>query len=142
VRARRALVVISAAALTAALLPAAADARKRHLHRPPPPITLWSSLAVNETEWALRPGHLNLRAGRVRVHVYNQGMDDHDLTIAQVGGHIVAATAVKASVNGRAGEAIIQPALRPGRYRLYCSLFRNTPDSHEAKGMVAFVNVY
>jgi hypothetical protein len=32
--------------------------------------------------------------------------------------------------------------LKPGRYKLYCSLFAGTPDSHEERGMVASVRVY
>jgi hypothetical protein len=126
----------------AAVLPLTAQARSHRTHRPPPNVTLWRSMAVNETEWKLRPGHLNFAAGAVRIHVYNQGMDDHDLTIADRSGRIVDARAVVAKVGSKSGQAVFTVRLRPGRYKLYCSLFAGTPDSHEARGMVASIRVY
>jgi hypothetical protein len=138
------LTVAGAAILAApaAVLPLTADARSHRTHRPPPNVRLWRSMAVNETEWKLRPGHLNFAAGAIRVHVYNQGMDDHDLTIADRTGRIVDSRGVVAKVGTKSGEAVFTVRLKPGRYKLYCSLFAGTPDSHEDRGMVAGIRVY
>lgn len=138
------LTVAGAAILAApaAVLPLTAEARSHRTHRPPPNVTLWRSMAVNESEWKLRPGHLNFAAGAVRIHVYNQGMDDHDLTIADKSGRIVDARGVVAKIGSKSGQAVFTVRLKPGRYKLYCSLFANTPDSHEARGMVASIRVY
>ena len=102
-------------AAPAAVLPLAADARSHRTHQPPPNVKLWRSMAVNETEWAVRPGHLNFAAGTVRIHVYNQGMDDHDLTIADAAGHIVASRGVLAKNGSKAGEAVftVKPEAGP-----------------------------
>jgi len=129
-------------AAPAAVLPLAAQARSHRTHRPPPNVTLWRSMAVNESEWKLRPGHLNFAAGAIRIHVYNQGMDDHDLTIADRAGRIIDARAVVAKIGTKSGQAVFTVRLKPGRYKLYCSLFAGTPDSHEERGMVASVRVY
>lgn len=129
-------------AAPAAVLPLAADARNHRTHRPPPNVKLWRSMAVNETEWAVRPGHLNFAAGIVRIHVYNLGMDDHDLTIAAVSGRLIASRGVVAKSGTKAGEAIFSVRLEPGRYRVYCSLFAGTADSHEAFGMKATIRAY
>jgi len=129
-------------AAPAAVLPLAAQARSHRTHRPPPNVTLWRSMAVNESEWKLRPGHLNFAAGAIRIHVYNQGMDDHDLTIADRAGRIIDARAVVAKIGTKSGQSVFTVRLKPGRYKLYCSLFAGTPDSHEERGMVASVRVY
>jgi hypothetical protein len=138
------LAVAGAAFLAApvAVLPLAADARSHRTHQPPPNVKLWRSMAINETEWAVRPGHLNFAAGTVRIHVYNQGMDDHDLTIADAAGHIVASRGVLAKNGSKAGEAVFAVKLKPGRYRVYCSLFAGTADSHEVLGMKAAIRAY
>ena len=129
-------------AAPAAVLPLTAEARSHRTHRPPPNVTLWRSMAVNESEWKLRPGQLNFAAGAIRIHVYNQGMDDHDLTIADESGRIVDSRGVIAKIGSKSGQAVFTVRLKPGRYKLYCSLFANTPDSHEARGMVASIRVY
>ena len=40
---------------------------------------------------------------------------------------------------GQEGTLIV--ALKPGSYRLYCSLFEGTPQSHDALGMHAVIEV-
>jgi hypothetical protein len=129
-------------AAPAAVVPLAADARSHRTHQPPPNVKLWRSMAVNETEWAVRPGHLNFQAGAVRIHVYNLGMDDHDLTIADSVGRIVTSRGVVAKSGSKAGEAVFSVHLKPGRYRVYCSLFAGTADSHEVFGMKASIRAY
>ena len=133
-----ALVAAPAAAFALALTDAA-QARKHRLRVPP---TTYHSMSVNETEWAVRPGHNALAAGKVKFHVYNVGMDDHDLTIATEAGAVVArAPLVKALAEGKPGESILTPTLARGRYKLYCSYFADSPDSHEVAGMVAWIRV-
>jgi len=100
-------------AAPAAVLPLAAQARSHRTHRPPPNVTLWRSMAVNESEWKLRPGHLNFAAGAIRIHVYNQGMDDHDLTIADRAGRIIDARAVVAKIGTKSGQAVFTVRLKP-----------------------------
>jgi hypothetical protein len=39
------------------------------------------------------------------------------------------------------GSATIVAKLSPGRYKLYCSMFMGTPQSHEALGMLAYITV-
>jgi hypothetical protein len=118
-----------------------ASAHSHRLHQPPGPIHRWSSLAINEGEWYVRPGHLYLRAGRIRAYVYNLGMDPHDLTVADASGRIINAVALTAQNGVTATVGSLTVTLRPGRYKIYCSLYAGTPDSHEAKGMVAYVTV-
>jgi plastocyanin len=102
---------------------------------PPPAVTLPSSLAVDETEYSLRPSQIVLAAGPVKINVYNRGMDDHDLTVVD-GNGVAQQLPVKP---GESGTLVI--ALRPGSYRLYCSLFAGTPESHDALGMHNTIDV-
>jgi plastocyanin len=141
-RIRLAAAGVAVVAAPASVLPLAADARNHRTHRPPPNVKLWRSMAVNETEWAVRPGHLNFAAGTVRIHVYNVGMDDHDLTVADAAGRIVGSRGVVAKIGSKAGETVFTVRLKPGRYRVYCSLFAGTADSHEAFGMKATIRAY
>ena len=94
-----------------------------------------SSLAVDESEYTLRPSQIVLAAGQVRINVYNRGMDDHDLTLVD-GNGVTQQVPVKA---GASGTLIV--ALKPGSYTLYCSLFAGTPQSHEALGMHNMIEV-
>src|SRR6187200_2458745 len=66
-----------------------AGERFHRLHVPPPPVVvLPHSLAVDEFEWGMRGTHLEVKAGVVRIHVYNRGMDDHDLTLVDAHGQV------------------------------------------------------
>jgi uncharacterized cupredoxin-like copper-binding protein len=126
-----ALLLLAATSASFASAPLESVARQHRLHVPPPPAaTLPSSLAVDETEYKLRPSQIVLAAGQVRINVYNRGMDDHDLTIVDASG-VAQQLAVKP---GESGTLVV--ALAPGSYRLFCSLFAGTPESHEALGMV------
>jgi plastocyanin len=97
--------------------------------------TLPSSLAVDEDEYTLRPSQIVLAAGQVKITVYNRGMDDHDLTLVDGNG----ATQQLPIKPGQSGQLIV--ALKPGSYRLFCSLFAGTPESHDALGMHNTVDV-
>jgi plastocyanin len=119
---------VASAGLAAA--PLALGERHHRLHVPPPPaLALPSSLAVDETEYALRPSQIVLAAGQVKINVYNRGMDDHDLTLVDGNG----VTQQLPVASGQSGTLIV--SLKPGSYRLYCSLFEGTPESHDALGM-------
>ena len=108
-----------------------AGERFHRLHLPPPPAAvLPQSLAVDEFEWGIRGSHLEVKAGRVRIHVYNRGMDDHDLTLVDAHGQVHSVPLVSGE------DAVLDADLAAGPVRLFCSLFAGTPDSHVAKGMV------
>jgi plastocyanin len=94
-----------------------------------------SSLAGDENEYTLRPSQIVLAAGQVTFNVYNRGMDDHDLTLVDGSG----ATWQIPLDAGESGRLVV--ALEPGSYRLFCSLFAGTPESHDALGMHNVVQV-
>ncbi len=108
-----------------------AGERFHRLHVPPPPVVvLPQSLAVDEFEWGMRGTHLEVKAGVVRIHVYNRGMDDHDLTLIDAHGQVHSVPLVSGE------DAVLEAELGAGPVRLFCSLFAGTPDSHVDKGMV------
>ena len=80
----------------------------------------------------MRGTHLEVAAGAVRIHVYNRGMDDHDLAVVDAHGQCCTRVPL---VLGRRCRARRRRRGR-ARCKLFCSLFAGTPDSHEAKGMV------
>ena len=128
--------VLAAAGVGLAAAPLEPAHRVHHLHVPPPPApSLPSSLAVDESEYTVRPSQILLAAGQVRINVYNRGMDDHDLTVVDGNG----ATQQVAVKPGASGTLVV--ALKPGTYRLYCSLFEGTPQSHDALGMHSTIDV-
>jgi hypothetical protein len=108
-----------------------AGERLHRLHLPPPPATaLPQSLAVDEFEYGIRGSHLEVAAGRLRIHVYNRGMDDHDLTLVDAHGNVQSVPLASGA------DAELDADVAAGPLRLYCSLFAGTPDSHLAKGML------
>jgi hypothetical protein len=119
-----ALVVAPGAARSAA-------ERVHRLHVPPPvPAVLPQSLAVDEFEWGMRGTHLQVAAGTLRIHVYNRGMDDHDLAVVDAHGQLHTVPLASGA------DAVLNVDVAAGPVKLYCSLFAGTPDSHEAKGML------
>jgi hypothetical protein len=108
-----------------------AGERIHRLHVPPPPVkVLPQSLAVDEFEWGMRGTQLEVKAGLVRIAVYNRGMDDHDLTLVDAQGKVHTVPLAPGA------DAVLQADLAAGPVKLYCSLFAGTPDSHIDKGMV------
>jgi hypothetical protein len=139
---RLALRLAALSAVLALLGAGAAEARPR-IHRlqvPPPPGPpaegLPSSLVVDMNEWYLRSSQRVLKAGEVRMGAYNRGMDDHDLTVVDSAGVVKTLPLMAGGGHGR-----LVVTLTPGRYKLYCSLFAGTPSSHEAFGMLTWVEV-
>ena len=121
------------------LAPAAGQARRHRLHRPPPrpaPPTLPRALAADEAEWSITLSQTAVAAGVVTFSGYNRGMDDHDLTGVDPNGRVVGSVFIPQGQN-----QTLPVAVTPGTYKVICSLFAGTPESHEAKGMRATLTV-
>jgi hypothetical protein len=120
--------------LALAAAPGVAGSAGRRVHRLhiPPAVApvLPQSLAVDEFEWGMRGTHLQVAAGRLRIHVYNRGMDDHDLAVVDAHGQLHQVPLASGA------DAILNIDVAAGPVKLFCSLFAGTPDSHEAKGML------
>jgi hypothetical protein len=105
--------------------------RLHRLHLPPPPAQLLpQSIAVDEFEWGMRGTHLEVKAGRLQIHVYNRGMDDHDLAVVDAQGQLHTVPLASGA------DAVLNVDVAAGPVKLFCSLFAGTPDSHEARGML------
>jgi len=130
---RRAAATVALVALGAGLASPAADGRRHRLRLPA--ADLPHALTVDESEWAMRPSKTVVAAGMVRLRVYNRGQDDHDAVVTERDG-------TEHRVPLKPGEAgTIDARLTPGTYRIICSLFAGTADSHEDKGMAFTLRV-
>lgn len=105
----------------------AQSSRRHRLHFPS--AQLGRTLSVDEFEYTLRPSKIAVSAGRVRIRVYNRGEDEHNLVVVGHDGvrHVLDLQP--------AASGVVTPRLARGRYKLFCSLYAGTPQSHEAKGM-------
>lgn len=130
---RTARAVLALLALSCLLSAAAVAAPRIHRTKLPPPLALPTALSVDETEWSVRPGKRLVAAGEVTLRVVNRGMDDHDLVVVDAAG-----TTHRVDL-GPGAAGTIRAQLTPGVWKLYCSLFGGTPESHEALGMVAYI---
>ena len=119
--------------LAAALASPAAQARRHRIVLPGEPLA--HALTLDESEWTMRGSKTVVAAGTVTIRAYNRGQDDHNVMLVQSDG----TPEVVALKPGESGTITAQ--LRPGTYKLYCSLFAGTPDSHEDKGMRFFLTV-
>jgi plastocyanin len=115
-------------------VPAAALARRHRLH--PPPVNLPHALSVDEREWAVQPSKTLLGSGTVTFHAYNRGQDDHNFVVIDAAGNVAGSASLTPGAT-----ATITAHLHRGTYRLFCSLFAGTPESHEARGMRASLTV-
>jgi plastocyanin len=144
---RRAVATTAAAVAAVSLLAAVAVAspttdgvlRVHRLILPTPPLA--HDLTVDESEYEVVPSESVVGAGRVTFEAYDRGQDAHNLTLQGP---------VTASGDGKIrGQVYMQPGasativarLQPGRYKLYCSLFAGTPQSHEMLGMLSYITV-
>jgi hypothetical protein len=134
------LVSVSLLAAVAASLPAAGGVLRRHrLILPTPPLP--HSLTVDESEWAVVPSESVIAAGVDTFQVYDRGQDEHNLTIQ---GPITRSGpgSIRGQVWMQSGaSATIVAKLPAGTYKLYCSMFMGTPQSHEMLGMHALISV-
>jgi hypothetical protein len=101
----------------------------------PPPPPLPRTVAVDETEYSIGLSRTVVGSGEVTFNVWNRGEDEHDLAVVDADG--VVRTVDVPSLESRT----LVVRLAPGRSKLYCSLFAGTAASHEALGMVAFIDV-
>ncbi len=134
------LVSVSLLAAVVASLPAAGGALRRHrLILPTPPLP--HSLTVDESEWAVVPSQRVVAAGEVTFQVYDRGQDEHNLTVQ---GPITSSGPgpIRGQVWMQSGaSATIVAKLPAGTYKLYCSMFMGTPQSHYKLGMHALISV-
>jgi hypothetical protein len=87
-----------------------------------------SRLFVSAKEWSLVLSRQALKPGSVRIQLYDAGEDAHDLRLRRVGGK--GTLTVTQATPGTVTE--LRAMLRPGRWKLWCSL-----PGHEARGMRA-----
>ena len=89
-------------------------------------------LGVSATEFHLTLSRQAVKAGVVEIELENDGQDPHDLRIRKVGGtHTFTIRLTKPG-----GLRSIEIHLKPGRYRLWCSVA-----DHRALGMQALLRV-
>jgi plastocyanin len=135
----RAAVAVGIAVMAAAA-PAGGGALQRHrLILPTPPLP--HDLTVDESEWQIIPSERIVAAGTVTMEVYDRGQDEHNLTVQ---GPITSSG--DGTIRGQVwlqsgGSTTLTAKLAPGRYKLYCSMFAGTPQSHEAMGMLSSITV-
>src|SRR5262245_17178282 len=90
-------------------------------------------LQVVAREFSLALSRPKLKAGPAIVELLDLGQDAHDLRLRRVGGtRTYAIPVVQAG-----GHAALRARLRPGRYRLWCSVA-----NHRALGMRALLVVH
>jgi hypothetical protein len=97
----------------------------------PEPGTLPSRTGVDLTEWRVTPSYRELKAGEVEFNASNLGEDDHDFSVRDTGGTVLANEVV------RPGDGVtVRLSLAAAGYTLYCSI-----DDHEQQGMRADITV-
>jgi uncharacterized cupredoxin-like copper-binding protein len=89
-------------------------------------------LLVNAKEWSLMLSRQSLKAGDARIQLFNAGEDAHDLRLRRIGGtHTLTIAETRP---GRLTE--LHMVLRPGKWKLWCSL-----PGHAKAGMRATLTV-
>jgi hypothetical protein len=89
-------------------------------------------LGISASEFHLVLSRPSVRAGVVEIELQNMGQDPHDLRLRRIGGtHTFTIPLTKP---GARRDVAIR--LRPGRYRLWCSVA-----DHRALGMQALLRV-
>ena len=83
---------------------------------------------VSATEFNFGLSRHSIKTGRALIELANFGEDPHDLRLRRVGGTKIWGTRVVVPE----GTATLSAKLRPGRYKLWCSL-----GDHRALGMEA-----
>ena len=86
------------------------------------------TVEISETEFAIEPADVSVKAGTVTFSVTNDGQQAHDLEVEGNGVEEVTETLDP----GASGELTVD--LEPGTYKMYCTI-----DGHEGLGMVGEV---
>lgn len=102
-------------------------AARAHAARPVP-----ARVFVNAKEWSLILSRQSLRAGQARIQLFNGGEDAHNLRLRRIGG--TRTLAIGETAPGAVTE--LRAILRPGKWRLWCSL-----PGHAKAGMRATLTV-
>jgi hypothetical protein len=89
-------------------------------------------LGVSAREYRLVLSRASVKAGRVVIQLQNDGEDPHDLRLRRVGG----SHTFRLALTQPGGRAELDVRLRPGRYRLWCSVA-----DHAQLGMRALLRV-
>ena len=89
-------------------------------------------LGVTAKEYRLVLSRATIKPGPAIVELDNLGEDVHDLQLQRVGGTRV----YSIGVTNPGGRAELEASLRPGAYRLWCSIA-----DHRARGMRATLRV-
>ena len=89
-------------------------------------------LGVQADEFHLVLSRASVKAGVVEIELQNTGEDPHDLRVRKVGGHHT----FTIRVTKPGARRTIAINMKPGRYRLWCSLA-----DHRALGMQAVLRV-
>ena len=89
-------------------------------------------LGVAASEFHLVLSRPSVKAGVVEIELQNIGQDPHDLRVRRVGG----THTFKIPLTGPGARRDVALNLRPGRYRLWCSVA-----DHRALGMQALLRV-
>lgn len=106
-------------------LPRAVGARLKPRPFSPSP----ARLLVTAREYDLTLSRTSLRAGRAVIELHNLGEDEHDLALRRLG---PGASTKRIRTTAPGGLRDLDVSLRPGRYRLWCTLL-----DHRARGMRA-----
>jgi hypothetical protein len=93
-------------------------------------VTAPARLQVVADEFTLVLSRQSVQAGPALVELANLGEDSHDLRLRRTGSARTRTWTIHAVRPGR--QAVLEAGLRPGRYRLWCSLA-----DHRARGMRA-----
>ena len=89
-------------------------------------------LGVSATEFHLTLSRPSVKAGVVEIELQNDGQDPHDLRVRRVGG----AHTFSIPLVGPGDRRTVAIHVRPGRYRLWCSVA-----NHAQLGMQATLRV-
>jgi uncharacterized cupredoxin-like copper-binding protein len=89
-------------------------------------------LGVSTTEFHLVLSRPSVKAGVVEIELQNDGQDPHDLRVRKVGGKHT----FTIGLTGPGKRRSIEIHLRPGRYRLWCSVA-----DHRSLGMQSVLRI-
>jgi hypothetical protein len=94
-------------------------------------------MLVTADEWLLLTSRQSVKAGRLQLQLYNRGEDAHDIAARRVdrlGKRVGKTFRIRETPPGELAETTWR--LRPGKYRLWCTL-----RGHESAGMRASLRV-